>query len=107
MNSQAKDILISLASCMVGALLAVNSTSLGVTDKAGSVRGGQAATSARPIDRFTNDKNYCNVFLGVNESGSDGVSADFTAAMAAAIKANDGDVKGTFTMIREKCTTPV
>jgi hypothetical protein len=106
MNSQAKDILISVVSCAVGALLAVISPSLGVTANAGSVSSGQASTSVKPIDRFTSDKNYCKVFLGAKESGPDGVTADFIAAVDDTIEANGDDVKGTFTMIRDKCAAP-
>jgi hypothetical protein len=103
MNAQAKNILVGLALSIGGGLLAVSSISTSFAADTESVSGEQVFALATPADRFASNSNYCKALMGVQEVGTDGVSAEFSAALGAAIQANGGDAKRTFTMIREKC----
>ena len=104
MNAQTRDILIAIA-FGIGGLLILNSTSFSFAAGTDTVSGEQVLALATPADRFTSNSNYCKALMGVQEVGTDGVNAEFSVALNAAIKANGGDAKRTFTMIREKCTT--
>ena len=100
MNAKAKDILVSVAFCLAGGLLAVNPISASFAAHTDSVNGEQVSAGA---ERFAGNSNYCNAFTGSQNVGSDGVSAEFSAALGDAIQANGGDVKRTFSTIRAKC----
>jgi hypothetical protein len=100
MNAKTKNILVGVAICVSGGLLAMISISSTAKADGKSVT---AATAA--ADRFASNAHYCKAFNGAQGVGTDGVSADFSAALGEAIHANGGDAKRTFTMIREKCST--
>jgi cell division protein FtsX len=88
-----------------GGLLTVSSISTSFAADTESVSGEQVFALATPADRFASNSNYCKALMGVQEVGTDGVNAEFSAALGAAIQANGGDAKRTYSMIRDKCTT--
>jgi hypothetical protein len=100
MNAKTKNILVGVAICMSGGLLAMYSISS--TVKADGKSDTPATAAA---DRFASNAHYCKAFNGAQGVGTDGVSAEFSAALSDAIHANNGDAKRTFTMIREKCSS--
>jgi len=104
MNAQARNILVGIALSIGGGLLAVNSISISFAADTENVSGEQVFALATPADRFTSNSNYCKALMGVQEVGTDGVNAEFSVALGAAIQANGGDAKRTFAMIRDKCT---
>jgi hypothetical protein len=98
-----KTMLVGVALCLSGALLAQTTPAISPATQTENAGNRNTAAATPPADRFTNNRNYCQVFLKAKNNGSDGVNADFTAALDDAIEANGGDVKNTFSMIREKC----
>lgn len=105
MNAKAKEILVSVAFCLGGGLLAVNSISTSFAADMDSMNGEQVFVAAAGAERFAGNSNFCKALTGVQEVGTDGVSAEFSAALRDAIQANGGDVKRTFSMIRETCAS--
>ena len=105
MNTQARNILVGIALCLSGGLLAMNSisNSSASDNERASVSNTQAAS--REVNRFASNTHYCKAFAGTQDVGTDGVSAEFSVALGDAIHANGDDVKLTFSMIREKCKT--
>jgi hypothetical protein len=103
MGTQAKNILVSVAFCLGGGLLAVTSISTSFAANMDSTNVEQVFVVSTATERFAANSNYCKALMGVQEVGTDGVSAEFSAALGAAIQANGGDAKRTFSMIREKC----
>jgi hypothetical protein len=102
-----KTLLVGVALCLSGGLLAQTTPAVSSathTENAGSQTTAAATT---PADRFTSNRNYCRVFLNPKDTDFDGDNTGFTAALDDAIEANGGDVKGTFSMIREKCAALV
>jgi hypothetical protein len=107
MNTQTKYILGGVASCLSGGLLAMNLISISPTAETAPVSSKQALTDTAPAIIFASHSTYCQAFLGIQGVGSVGVSAEYSAALNNAIKANGGDVKRTHSMIRETCLAVV
>jgi hypothetical protein len=103
MNAQAKNILVGIALSIGGGLMAVNAIPVSLATE--NVSNEQVFALATPADRFASNSKYCKALMGVQEVGTDGVNAEFSAALGAAIQANGGDAKRTYSMIRDKCTT--
>jgi hypothetical protein len=104
MNAKAKNILVGIALSIGGGLLAVNLISTSFAAHTEDMGSEQLLALSTPADRFASNSNYCKALMAVQEVGTDGVNAEFSSALRAAIQVNDGDAKRTFTMIREKCT---
>jgi len=105
MKVKARHILVGVALSIGGGLLAVDAISMSFAADTANVSNQQVVALATPADGFTSDSKYCKALMGVQEVGTDGVNAEFSAALRAAIQANGGDAKRTFSMIRNKCTT--
>ena len=105
MNAKAKNILVGAAICLGSGLLAVASISISSAANTDNVSSEQTVALNASADRFASNANFCKAFTGAKEVGSDGVSAEFSAAMGDAIHANGGNVKHTFSTIRAKCTS--
>jgi hypothetical protein len=98
-----KTMLVGVALCLNGGLLAQTTPAVSSATRTESAGNQNTSAATKPADRFTNNKNYCEVFLNPKNAGPDDVNADFAAALDDAIEANGGDAEGTFSMIREKC----
>jgi len=104
MNTKARNILVGAALCLSGGLLAMNSVSTPSTGDTGIAKDSNVLGASVSVDRFASNTNYCKAFTGAQGVGMDGVSADYSVALNDAISANGGDIKRTFSMIREKCS---
>ena len=103
MKTKSRNILVGVALCLSGGLLAMNSISRSSpTDKV-QANAGSIQDRSASVDRFASNTSYCKAFTGAQDVGTDGVSAEFSAALGDAIHANGDDVKSTFSRIREKC----
>jgi hypothetical protein len=103
MNTNARNIVVGLVLGLSGGLLAMGSlsTSSGAATK--TTVSGDIQTASASVERFAGNAAHCRAFSGAQGVGTDGVSAEFSAALSDAIRANGGDVKRTLSMIREKC----
>jgi hypothetical protein len=97
-----KKIIGALVLVVSGGLLVMTSVSISNVD-ADSSGGKQSVDGKISVDRFSNTPHYCKAFSGTHGVGTDGVSADFSAALGDVIHANGDDAARTFAMIREKC----
>ena len=103
MNTQAKNILVSVAFCLGGGLLAVNAISTSFAANTDSMSSEPVFVRTVATDRFASTANFCKALTGAQEVGTDGVSAEFSAALSDAIQSNGGDAKRTFLSIPHKC----
>jgi hypothetical protein len=101
MKTATKKIIGAMALVLSGGILAVGSISYA------DAGGKQSSEAVASVARFSGTPNYCQAFLGTQNVGTDGVSADFSAALGESIQANGGDVQRTYSMIREKCSAVV
>jgi len=104
MKTKARNILVGIALCLSGGLLAMNSISTPPASDTEIAKDSNVLAASASVDRFASNTNYCKAFTGVQGVGMDGVSADYSVALNDAISANRGDIKRTFSMIREKCS---
>jgi len=104
MNTQARNILVGIALCLSGGLLAMNSISTSSARDTETAKDSNIPAVPASVDRFASNTNYCKAFTGAQGVGADGVSVDYSVALNDAIGANGGDIKRTFSMIREKCS---
>ena len=107
MKAQTKNILVALALCLSGGLVAMNSISVSSLGSTGAASSQDPEIAAASADRFASHSDYCQAFFAAHNVGSDGVSAEFSMALGDVIQANGGDVKRSFASIGEKCKAVV
>jgi hypothetical protein len=104
MIAKAREILPDIALCLTGGLLAMYSISISSAGDIEILKDNNFLAASASVDRFASNTNYCKAFTAAQGVGTDGVSADFSVALSDAIRANGGNIKRTFSMIREKCS---
>jgi len=107
MSAQKKDLLLAVAICVSGALMAMATNSIAGDIDTATMRNQPALTGSVSVVQFAGTASNCAAFLGAQGVGADGVGLGYAVSLNGAITANGGDVKRTLSLIRQKCEAAV
>jgi hypothetical protein len=104
MNAAAKHVMVLVVQCLSIGLLTVSSISCANADAVTNKRSDEVVMA---LDRFSRTPDFCKAFLGIQDVGTDGLSAEYAVALDSLIHANKDDVASTVSMLRKQCCATV